>query len=361
MDINDKIKAIEDEIKNTQYNKATQHHIGKLKAKLAKLREEVEKRASSGRGGVGFGVRKSGHATVALVGFPSVGKSTLLNRLTNAESHVAAYDFTTLDVIPGMMEYKGIKIQILDLPGIVSGASKGKGRGREVLSIVRGADLVLMVSDIRKPNDYDALKRELYNVGVRLDERPPNISIRKMSFGGITLTSTLPIKKIDLETVRGILNTYGIHNADVVMHEDVAEDRFIDALAGNRTYIHSVLVLNKADLLKERADMKVGREYLAISADKDTDFSELKERIFRKLDMIRVYLKPQGGEPDLSEPLIMRKNSTVGDLCDTLHKDFRKKFKYAIILGESVKHQNQRKGLSHILKDKDIVTIIKDK
>ncbi|MCX6694750.1 MAG: GTP-binding protein [Candidatus Altiarchaeota archaeon] len=360
MDINQRIKAVEDEIKNTKYNKATQHHIGKLKAKMAILRETAEKR-SSGGGGVGFGVKRSGHATVVLLGLPSVGKSTLLNRLTNASSEVGTYDFTTLDVIPGMMEYKGVKIQVLDLPGVIGGASQGKGRGREVLSIVRGADLVLIISDVRRPNDYDVMKNELYNVGVRLDESPPKVYIKKRSLGGVNLTSTTPLKRINLETVRGILNIYGIHNADIVLHEDLSEDRFIDAVSGNRTYIPSVLVLNKADLMKEEHEVKLGREYVRISADKDENFDELKERIFEKLDMIRVYLKPQGGEADLNEPLIMRKGSTVGVLCDNLHKDFRRKFKYAIIFGASVKYQNQRKGLSHILKDKDIVTIIKDK
>jgi small GTP-binding protein len=215
VNIDDKIKAVEEEIKNTSYNKATQHHIGKLKAKLAQLREEFEKR-SSGKGGVGFAVKKSGHATVVLVGFPSVGKSTLLNKLTNATSQVAAYDFTTLDVIPGMMEYKGVKIQILDIPGIIAGAAKGRGRGREVLAIARNADVILIIVDIRRPNEYETMKKELYNVGIRLDERPPNVYIKKRSLGGVNLSSTLQLKKINLDTVRAILNIYGIHNADVV-------------------------------------------------------------------------------------------------------------------------------------------------
>lgn len=77
---------------------------------------------------------KSGDARVALIGFPSVGKSTLLNKLTNTHSEACAYEFTTLTCIPGKIEYNGANIQLLDLPGIIEGAAQGKGRGRQVLN-----------------------------------------------------------------------------------------------------------------------------------------------------------------------------------------------------------------------------------
>ena len=82
--------------------------------------------------GEGFEVQKYGDGRVALIGFPSVGKSSLLSQLTGTESEVAAYEFTTLTCIPGIVHYKGTKIQLLDLPGIIEGAAQGKGRGRQV-------------------------------------------------------------------------------------------------------------------------------------------------------------------------------------------------------------------------------------
>jgi ribosome-interacting GTPase 1 len=93
---------------------------GTLKAKLAKLRSELFLEQSGGGGGPtgeGFDVARNGDARVALIGFPSVGKSSLLNQLTTTESAAANYEFTTLTCIPGVLRYKGSKIQVLDLPG----------------------------------------------------------------------------------------------------------------------------------------------------------------------------------------------------------------------------------------------------
>ncbi|MEK6949157.1 MAG: GTPase, partial [Nanoarchaeota archaeon] len=125
----EKIKELDDLISKTKYNKSTQHAIGLYKAQLAKLKEK-QKARSGGRKGEGYNVRKTGDGTVVLLGFPSVGKSTLLNALTNANSAVAAYAFTTLTVIPGILEYKHAKIQVLDVPGVMHGAAAGTGRGK---------------------------------------------------------------------------------------------------------------------------------------------------------------------------------------------------------------------------------------
>lgn len=98
----------------------------------------------------GFDVARLGDARVALIGFPSVGKSTLQCSLTGTESEAAAYEFTTLTCIPGTMHYKGSKVQVLDLPGIIEGAAHGKGRGREVIACARNADAILIVLDAGK-------------------------------------------------------------------------------------------------------------------------------------------------------------------------------------------------------------------
>lgn len=108
-------------------------------SKLARLRAQLLEPApgAGSSGGAGFDVSKSGDARIALVGFPSVGKSTFLSKITKTKSEVAAYSFTTLTAIPGVLEYGGAEIQVLDLPGIIEGASEGKGRGRQVISAAK--------------------------------------------------------------------------------------------------------------------------------------------------------------------------------------------------------------------------------
>ena len=194
----------------TQINKATEHHI--VKAKIAKLRREQEDEHTKKKGAKtdGFDVRRAGDATVVLIGLPSVGKSTLLNRMTDAKSTVGAFQFTTLTVVPGMMEYKGAQIQILDLPGIIKGASSGRGLGKRILSVARSADLVLLVLDVFQPYHEEILVTELANIGIRLNQNPPNVVIEKTHTGGIAVAQQKKLTKISEKFLKDILNLYGM-------------------------------------------------------------------------------------------------------------------------------------------------------
>lgn len=151
MGLQEKIKEIEEEMARTQKNKNTEYHLGQLKARLAKyqtmLQEGESKTAAKGEG---FDVEKHGDARIAMIGFPSVGKSSILNLLTETESEAAAYEFTTLTCIPGVLMINNAKIQLLDLPGIIEGAASGKGRGRQVIAVGKSSDLIMMVLDAQK-------------------------------------------------------------------------------------------------------------------------------------------------------------------------------------------------------------------
>ncbi len=361
MSIEDKIKEIEDEIQKTPYNKATSHHIGKLKAKISKLKEESLQRSSSGKKGQCFHIKKSGDATAVLVGFPSVGKSTLLNNLTNAESKVGAYQFTTLDIVPGVMEYRNAKIQIFDIPGIITGAAGGKGRGREILSVARTADLIVIVLDVLNPQHLNVILKELHDIGIRPNQTEPDVSVKRKKLGGVNVSSTVPLTNLDEKTIRNIINEYGMHNADILFRDDVTIDQFIDVLDRNKSYVPMIILLNKVDLVDETYLNEIRKtipDFIPISADKDMNIDQLKEIIFEKLNLIRIYLKPQGRKADMEDPLVVKKGSTVIDACGKLHREFVKNFRHAKVWGTSVKFPGQKVGPDYVLEDEDVLRII---
>jgi len=361
VDYRAQIADIEAEMSKMQYNKATQHHYGLLRAKIAKLKQADENRSKKSSGPkTGYEIRKTGDGTVILLGFPSVGKSTLLNKITDAKSDVAAYAFTTLTVIPGTLAYKHARIQILDVPGIVSGAASGRGRGKEVLGTMRSADLCVLLIDATRPEELELIKREVYESGIRLDQGPPHIKISKREKDGIRIGATVPIKSIDEKTIIAILKEFKIINADIVLREDVDADRFIDAIEANKIYMPSLLVFNKIDLLTLEQRKVLVKKYnpeLFISAKNAKSLTQLKEAIYTKLRIINIYMKEPGKEADMKIPLIMFKGCTIRDVCSKLHKDFVKKFKFSRVWGPSAKFPGQRLMLRHKLKDKDVLEI----
>jgi len=347
----DKIKEIKEEITKTKYNKATQHHIGKLKAKIARLKVQHAKK-SGGAKGLGYSIKKTGDATISIVGFPSVGKSTLLNKLTNAKSEVGAYEFTTLNVIPGVMKYNGATLQLLDVPGLIKGAAEGKGRGREVLAVIRSSDLVLLLVDSQKPEQLDVMLNELKKANIRINQKEPDIRLKKRDRGGIVITSTKK-QKIPREVFVAILNEFHVANAELMLRDKITEEDLIDKLARNRTYLPAIIAVSKSDISRPQL-----KHVLYISSETDEGLDTLRSTIFKKLEFIRIYMKPQGKEADFEQPLIVKKGTTIGKVCDLLHKDLKKEFRYALISGPSSKFEGQQVGLRHKLKDEDILTLV---
>jgi len=365
--IEEQIKALEEEISKTKYNKATQGHIGKLKAKIAALRErraKAQAHAKSSGGGPGFEIKKSGDASVALVGFPSVGKSSLISQLTDVESDTGNFEFTTLTCIPGVLHHRGATIQILDLPGLIKGASEGKGRGREILNVIRSCDMVLYVVDPFQESHFDILDFELWKAGMRLNQPKPQVFIDRTERGGVVVRSTLEQTNLTDEEIQAIIRSFGIVSANVTLRTDVTDDNIVDTLAGNRIYSDAVIVLNKIDLATKK-DLKKANNMLPkdwpilpVSAKTGEGIEEMKDFIFNNLHFMSIYLKPQGQEADLIEPLIIKDTSTVRNVCQKLHRDFVRKFRYARVKGPSAKFDWQRVGLDHRLKDGDLLSII---
>jgi small GTP-binding protein len=364
MGILEKIKAIEDEMARTQKNKATEYHIGRLKARLAKLKSELLT-PSGGKGeGEGFDVSSFGDGRIALIGFPSVGKSSLLSALTGTKSEVAAYEFTTLTCIASVINYNDAKLQLLDLPGIIEGASKGRGRGRQVIAVARSSDLILMVLDATKDDSQRRkLEAELEACGIRLNKLPPNVRITRKKLGGIKFTTQLPLTKMDGKLVQSILNEYRIFNAEVVIREDISVDEFIDVIEGNRKYMRCLYVYNKIDMLSmsEIKEM-ASNNCVPISVNAELNLDGLLERIWNAMSVVRVYTKKKGTFPDFSDPLILTEQRgpvTVESAVCRLHRGIMNEFSRAIVWGRSVKHSPQVVGKDHVFEDEDVMQIVK--
>jgi len=360
-DLHDKIREMENAMSAAKYNKSSEHWFGLMKSQIAKLREKIEKKAAGKGGGEGWFVKRTGNATVILVGFPSVGKSTLLNTLCNTQSKTAAYEFTTLTCIPGTLDYRNAKIQILDVPGIIEGAASGRGRGKEVLGMARNSNLVLFIIEALHPEHLPFLKKEVFDVGIRLTARKPEIKIVRKSKGGINLHSTVKLTKVSPDTLVAILKEFKMVNADVVIRDDIDIDQFIDAIEANRAYCQSLICITKADLLDSHQRKQLAEQFpgaIFVSAEKKQGVEQLKEAIFNTLDFVRVYLKEINKKPDMDVPMILTRPATLKAVCEHIHRDFVKKYKYARIWGKSAKFEGQMfRNLEKELMDQDVVEI----
>lgn len=365
-ELEDKLEELREEYSKTKHNKATNKHLGILRRKISNIKKELtsKKRAR----GLGFAVKKSGDATVVLVGFPNAGKSSLLVALTNADSQVADYAFTTLEVIPGTMTYNGAKIQVLDVPGLIEGASEGKGGGAKIASVIRVADLLLIMVDVNKPAGLYKLLDELYDLNIRINKKRPKILIERKETGGIDIEKMnhkAPAKK----DVAEVLNSYSIYNAKVIFRQDTDIEDMMEMMDESIVYVKALILLNKIDSveapyaegIRKELESSTGIRIIPISASEIINLEELKSKIFQQLDIIRIYLKPKDGVADREKPLIAKEGATVMDIARALHSKAAKNLKYAYINGRSAKFTNQRLGRDHVLEDEDVVTLVYEK
>ncbi|XP_047403421.1 developmentally-regulated GTP-binding protein 2 isoform X2 [Sciurus carolinensis] len=333
MGILEKISEIEKEIARTQKNKATEYHLGLLKAKLAKYRAQLlEPSKSASSKGEGFDVMKSGDARVALIGFPSVGK------------------------------YKGANIQLLDLPGIIEGAAQGKGRGRQVIAVARTADVVIMMLDATKGEvQRGLLEKELESVGIRLNKHKPNIYFKPKKGGGISFNSTVTLTQCSEKLVQLILHEYKIFNAEVLFREDCSPDEFIDVIVGNRVYMPCLYVYNKIDQISMEEVDRLARKpnSVVISCGMKLNLDYLLEMLWEYLALTCIYTKKRGQRPDFTDAIILRKGASVEHVCHRIHRSLASQFKYALVWGTSTKYSPQRVGLTHTMEHEDVIQIVK--
>ncbi len=356
-----KIDEINEEISNTKKNKATNKHVGILKSKIAKARKEMSQIKKTG--GKGFFVRKNGDATVVLVGFPSTGKSSLINVITNLLSKTAAYSFTTTTIIQGTMVYKDAHIQILDLPGIIEYAHIGHGGGSSVISQIRSSDLIIFVIDVNNLDHLKILMDELNSSNVYLNKKAPYI--KHININNSPFKIIINKSGIESQYIKDIFNGLGIFNGDVIIKNKIEEDELISILLYKARYINAIVALNKIDTnnnysqLAHEINEKFNIEVIPISAINSNNLEELKSTIYKCCNIIRVYIKPR--EEKQGSPISLKLDSTINDLAKKIHTKLADNIKSAYITGPSTKFPNQRVSSKHILKDGDVITFIRDR
>ncbi len=304
--VSDKLAALEEMLRIMPKHKGTDHLQADLKAKIAKLKREPAKKVV--RAGVSHMIPKEGAGQVVLVGPANTGKSSLLAALTAAKPEVADYPHTTLKPTPGMMNHEDVAIQLIDLPPLSEDYNEPW-----LFDLVRRADLVWLVLSVESPLS-----------GLETTER------------------VLADRKI------------GLYPAGMEPDEDMEPGWY---------YKEAVLVATGSDRPDAAENLEIFEELtegrwppLAVSTVTGQGLAELGRATFEALDIIRVYTKQPGKEPDLDQPFTLPAGSTVEDLAGKIHKDLQAKLSSARIWGSGA-FDGQVVQRDHVLADKDVVEI----
>jgi ribosome-interacting GTPase 1 len=276
--LDEKISRLEDMIALLPKHKGTDHLFADLKRRLARLKDEQEAGGrKAGRGG-GLDFEREGAAQVVLVGPPNAGKSSLLRALTHASPEVAEYPFTTQHLLPGMIGFEDIQIQLVDSPAV-----SAQFMPVHLLGVVRGADAVLLVADL----STDSLLEDLEAV-LRAFE------LRKMSFA----------------------REWGAGEEAERVRARILANKLDAPGAAERL-----------ELLREWAG--AGLEVLPVSCLDRRGLPELPAGLFGWLRIVRVYTKHPGEKAELQKPYTLFAGETVGGLCGRIHKDFAERLAFA--------------------------------
>ncbi|MBI2107105.1 TGS domain-containing protein [Candidatus Woesearchaeota archaeon] len=164
---NEKIIALEKMLSTAPKHKSAEKLLQQIKQRLAKLKQQQEKEKKQKKG-QHFSIKKEGASQVSLIGITNSGKSLLLNRLTNADVKVEEYEFTTTMPEIGIMDYHGIKIQLIEIPAIVEDYLE-KEKGPLFFGVLRNSDLILIILDLSKDVNFQLslIKNELKKANIK--------------------------------------------------------------------------------------------------------------------------------------------------------------------------------------------------
>jgi small GTP-binding protein len=305
--VDEKIVCLEEYISAIPKHKGTDHLRADLRRKLSKLKSSAQTRQRTAKQLSPYHIDREGVGQVVIIGPPNVGKSALVAALTNATPEVADYPFTTWTPTPGMMEVENVQVQLIDTPPLNEDFHEP-----EMMNLLRRADLILLMIDIQG----------------------------------------FPIQQLEDATA-------------ILMENRIVPLQLKDRYTGERrpSYVQVLVLANKCDDERCEEDFEVLCELLEdewsllpISVTTGRNVDAMKRAVFERLDVIRVYSKPPGKDPNYRSPFTMKRGGTVEEFAGKVHQDFLANLKSARVWG-SVTHDGQMVGRDHVLHDGDVVEL----
>jgi len=301
------IAALEEMLAIMPKHKGTDKLKADLRRRISKLKSKQQQKKKLGRRDRSYTIEREGVGQVVLLGTPNVGKSALVAALTNADPPVADFPHSTWKPTPGMMYFEDVQIQLIDMPPVSKEHTEPW-----LLDIARRADIILVVVDVQT----DPMQQ---------------------------LEETVSFLKDNRIAPLGMADLYGV------------TDRW--------TFVSFLVVANKSDEQSTEENFEIFKSLveddwslIPVSAKTGTNFDLLRQTLFTNLEIIRVYTKVPGKEPDRKAPFVLKKGSRLEDLASKIHKDFLEKLKYAKVWGKDV-YDGQMVQRDHVLQDGDVVEL----
>jgi ribosome-interacting GTPase 1 len=299
-----KLAALEEMLRTIPKHKGTEKMQADLKRRIARLRDEQQRRRGAARARPFYHIEREGAGQIVLIGAPNAGKSSLLAALTNATPEIADYPFATRVPLAGMTAFEDVQIQLVDLPPVSAESAEGW-----LFALIRGADGALVVVD--------------------LTDQEVAVSTETV----LDLLAASHVTLIPPGQPRGPNQVPAIFVAAK-----------LDAPGAAQTL--EVFKASYGDRLP----------VLPVSAEQDVNLAELRRQMFEMLRLVRVYSKKPGRKPDLAVPYILKRGATVLDAAAVVHKDFVARLKYARLW-----RRGEIEGLmvsrDHVLEDGDILEL----
>jgi ribosome-interacting GTPase 1 len=330
----ERLTCLKEMLRTVPKHKGTDHLQADIKSRIKQLTEELAGPKKGGaRTGPAHTVPPEGAAQIALVGPPNAGKSSLHARVTGSHAEIGPYPHTTRAPMPGMLPYKDVHFQLIDLPPISATYMESW-----MPNALQPAQAALLVVDLNTPGCVEnvaAIRERLKEKRVSLVEEWKN-----------------PLDPKDLD----IAGPTGASDENRGEGGDDLDDPF-------RLDLPTLLIANKSDINPDVDEIEVLEELigvrypaLSISTESGHGLERIGSLLFQGLGIIRVYTKIPGHPPDADRPYTLFRGDTVLDVARLVHRDIAKSLKFARVWG-SARFEGQQVGRDHAVSDGDILEL----